>query len=77
MKKYKNKDTYLNMQLSHYNQRANDWSIDNRNPVVGSYQEHNDFKDYDTYLFDGIDTSNLKALDYGSGPGRNLIRFNN
>ena len=39
MKKYKNKDTYLNMQLSHYNQRANDWSIDNRNPVVGSYQE--------------------------------------
>ena len=73
-----NKDTYLNMQLSHYNQSANDWTIENKNPVVGAYQKHNEFKDYDTYLFDGIDTSNLKALEYGSGPGdahKNWIWF--
>lgn len=44
--------------------------------MVGSYEEHNAFFDYDIYLFKDINTSKMVALEYGAGPGRNLIRFN-
>jgi SAM-dependent methyltransferase len=71
----KTKEDYLNMQRSHYESAAAAWSVVDKNPVVGSYHEHNNFTDYDEYLFPKIDTSNLIALEYGCGPGRNLIRF--
>jgi SAM-dependent methyltransferase len=71
----KTKEDYLNMQKGHYESAAAAWSVVDKNPVVGSYQEHNNFADYDEYLFPKIDTSNLIALEYGCGPGRNLIRF--
>jgi len=66
---------YLKMQSSWYEKRAKDWSLQNKNPVVGSYKQHNNWKDYNDYLFPKIDTSNLIALEYGCGPARNLIQY--
>jgi ubiquinone/menaquinone biosynthesis C-methylase UbiE len=68
---------YINMQKSVYEQEANQWSLDNKDPVVGSYNDHNNWADYDTYLFRDVDTTGMIALEYGCGPGRNLIKFNN
>lgn len=67
---------YLKMQNTNYNRDAAQWSLANRDPVVGTYDKHNKFSDYDDYLFPKIDTSNMLALEYGCGPGRNLIKFN-
>ena len=68
-------EKYLDMQRKAYNKRAPDWSLKNKDPVVGSYEQHNAWKDYDEFLFKGIDTTDLVALDYGTGPGRNIIKF--
>ena len=45
--------------------------------VVGSYDEHNDWGDYDTYLMCSIDESfcDKIALDFTCGPGRNIIKY--
>ena len=69
-------DQYIKMQFNHYEQAANKWSLENRNPVVGGYDKHNNWEDYDEYLFKKFDTEDLVALDYGTGPGRNIIKFN-
>jgi SAM-dependent methyltransferase len=68
---------YLKMQLDFYDNEAKLWSLDNKNPVVGGYDTHNSFTDYDEYLFKDFDTTNKIALEYGCGPGRNIIRYNN
>jgi ubiquinone/menaquinone biosynthesis C-methylase UbiE len=70
-----NIQTFLEMQKKFYEKSAHEWSITNRNPVVGSYDAHNNWLDYDIYLFKDFDTQGLIALEYGCGPGRNLIRF--
>ncbi len=66
---------YLEMQRSNYCRWAERWSLENPNPVVGNYDMHNAWTDYDNYLFKGFDTNDLIALEYGCGPGRNLIQF--
>jgi ubiquinone/menaquinone biosynthesis C-methylase UbiE len=66
---------YLEMQKLHYEERAQQWSLAKRNPVVGSYDQHNAWPDYDSYLFKNFDTTNLVALEYGCGPARNLVKF--
>lgn len=68
---------YLEMQKNFYNREASKWSFENRDYVVGSYDNHNRFADYDKYLFPQIDTSNMVAIEYGCGPGRNIVRFRN
>lgn len=73
----KGKDDYLAMQNSYYDEYASHWTLDFRDPVVGSYDAHNEWADYDTYLFKDFDTSGKVALEYGCGPGRNIIKFNN
>lgn len=70
-----NKNDYLNMQNAHYEEYAKAWSLKFRDPVVGSYDAHNKWPDYDTYLFKDFDTKGLVALEYGCGPARNLIKF--
>jgi SAM-dependent methyltransferase len=67
---------YLNMQKSYYDVEASKWNLTDKNPVVGSYHQHNEWDDYNEFLFKDFDTSNLIALEYGCGPARNLIRFN-
>jgi SAM-dependent methyltransferase len=43
--------------------------------VVGSFDEHNAWPDYDEFLFKDIDTTGSVALEYGCGPGRNIVKF--
>ena len=71
------KEKYLEMQRSQYNDEASKWSLKRRDPVVGSYDRHNAWSDYDKFLFKGIQTNNMTALEYGCGPGRNMIKFHN
>ena len=71
----RNQQDYLNMQNKYYDQYAAVWSLQFKDPVVGSYDAHNDWNDYDTYLFKDFDTTDMVALDYGCGPGRNLVKF--
>lgn len=68
-------EKYLRMQQDFYEQEAAKWSCGNRDPVVGNYDKHNAWKDYDQFLFKDFDTNGLVALEYGCGPGRNIIRF--
>ena len=71
----KNKTNYLKMQQTQYETESAKWSQHNRDAVVGNYDAHNMWKDYDTLLFKNFDTTKLIALEYGCGPGRNIIRF--
>lgn len=73
----KNKNDYLKMQNSYYDEYASQWSLNFRDPVVGSYDAHNAWADYDEFLFKDFDTNDLVALEYGCGPGRNLVKFSN
>lgn len=66
---------YLGMQKGFYDVEASRWSLQNKNPVVGWYDWQESHTDYDTHLFKDFDTTGLVALEYGCGPGRNLIRF--
>jgi SAM-dependent methyltransferase len=70
-------NSYLDMQKKEYNEQAQAWSVENKDPVVGNYHLHNTFSDYDDYLFPKIDTSEMIALEYGCGPARNLIKYHN
>lgn len=68
---------YTEMQRSSYEAAARDWSPENRDPVVGSFDAHNNWADYDSYLFRDIwGTLGQKVvLDFGCGPGRNLVKY--
>lgn len=66
---------YTQMQLNAYNDMASQWSTECRDPVVGSYDAHNNWKDYDL-LFEGLENKqNMIVLDFACGPGRNIIRY--
>jgi ubiquinone/menaquinone biosynthesis C-methylase UbiE len=67
---------YLTFLKNSYDKWASQWTLDKRDPVVGSYDKHNQWSDYKDYLFKGIDTSDKIALDYGCGPGRNIVNMN-
>jgi len=70
---------YTQMQQHQYDHDASHWSIENRDPVVGSFDAHNNWKDYDEFLFKDVtkQLNELNLLDFGCGPGRNLAKFNN
>ena len=69
-------NAYLDMQKKHYESAAASWNLGNRDPVVGSYDRHNAWEDYDIFLFKDFDTNDKIAIEYGCGPGRNLVKFN-
>lgn len=71
------KDKYAQMQKDLYESEASKWSLDNRDPVVGSFNAHNEWEDYDVYLFKDLETTGKMALDFGCGPGRNIVKFAN
>ena len=71
----KKTNRYLRMQKSEYNLMARRWNSKNKNPVVGWWDQHNAFEDYDRFLFRGITTHGSIGLEYGCGPGRNIERF--
>jgi ubiquinone/menaquinone biosynthesis C-methylase UbiE len=66
---------YLHMQKTQYEREAANWSLTNKDPVVGWYDYHEKSPLYDEMLFRNIDTKDMVALDYGCGPGRCIIRF--
>jgi len=71
------KEQYIDMQRRQYETDAAKWSLNDPDWVVGSYHAHNSWTDYDTLLFKDFDTTGQVALEYGCGPGRNLIRYAN
>lgn len=67
---------YTKMQQTSYDNDAMNWNINNLDPVVGSFNSHNVWKDYDIYLFRDIDDLSKKnVIDFGCGPGRNIVKF--
>jgi ubiquinone/menaquinone biosynthesis C-methylase UbiE len=65
------------MQKKQYQNEANAWNLSNLDPVVGSFHKHNNWDDYD-FLFKDFDNLESKTvLDFGCGPGRNLVKFSN
>ena len=71
-----NENKYTQMQLNLYNGLASQWSEENREPVVGSFDRHNEWGDYE-YLFNRLENqSELIGLDFACGPGRNIVKYN-
>jgi ubiquinone/menaquinone biosynthesis C-methylase UbiE len=68
---------YTEMQNEHYEIDAKRWTVTDRNPVVGSFDQHNNWADYNKFLFGNLDTRPMIALDFGCGPGRNIVLFHN
>ena len=67
---------YTQMQLNLYNGLASQWSEQNREPVVGSFDGHNGWSDYEN-LFNRLENqSELIGLDFACGPGRNIVKYN-
>lgn len=69
-------EDYKKMQKDYYDKAAKEWSVDNRNPVVGSFDGHNAWKDYE-YLWQNLvgDTKKMTALDFGCGVGRGIVLY--
>jgi ubiquinone/menaquinone biosynthesis C-methylase UbiE len=68
---------YTQMQLNQYNALASGWSEENRDPVVGSFDAHNNWPHYEN-LFTKIDNRSEKVgLDFACGPGRNIVKYAN
>ncbi len=66
---------YTVMQKKTYDRDASRWSLAEKHWVIGGYEGHNNWKDYDL-LFSGMtDLSKKRVLDFGCGPGRNLVKY--
>ncbi len=66
---------YTKMQKDHYDKEASDWSLENRNPVVGSFDWHNTFEGYKN-LFTGLtDLQDKVCLDFACGVGRSISKY--
>ena len=75
------REKYLEMQKLAYKKAAGNSRFDSQNKidwVVGNYEKHNQWKDYDEYLMKYVDESfkNKISLDFGCGPGRNIVKYN-
>lgn len=67
---------YVEMQENFYKPLASQWQpeLPNRNHVVGWFEEHSAWPGYN-HLFEGIDTQDMVALDFGCGPGRGIVLY--
>ena len=70
-----NAEIYARSQKLYWESEAVKWSPEERDPCVGSFDEHNRWLDYDLFLFKGVETKDKVGLDFGCGPGRNLVRY--
>jgi ubiquinone/menaquinone biosynthesis C-methylase UbiE len=67
---------YTTMQLNQYNALASRWSESNRDPVVGSFDGHNNWVDYENLFVNLENQSELIGIDWACGPGRNIVKYN-
>jgi ubiquinone/menaquinone biosynthesis C-methylase UbiE len=65
---------YTKIQQTKYDEAADKWSLSAKDHVVGWFDGHNAWEHYEE-LFNGIETEEKVALDFGCGPGRNLVRY--
>ena len=69
-------NSYAAMQQTYYEKAASQWSINDIDHVVGSFHAHNNHADYQEFLVGGFpNPKEMTVLDFGCGPGRNLVRF--
>jgi ubiquinone/menaquinone biosynthesis C-methylase UbiE len=68
---------YTKMQSEYYEAEAKRWTPENRDPVVGTFDAHNQWPDYEILFeeINGMGSVNMKALDFGCGPGRCLVKY--
>jgi ubiquinone/menaquinone biosynthesis C-methylase UbiE len=66
---------YTKMQVDLYDHLASRWSEQNRDPVVGSFDGHNNWPDYELLFTNIKNQSELVGLDFACGPGRNLVKY--
>jgi ubiquinone/menaquinone biosynthesis C-methylase UbiE len=66
---------YTAMQKIFYKDLASKWDTSNRDPVVGSFDAHNNWLDYECMFANVPDQDQKKVLDFGCGPGRNLVKY--
>ncbi len=77
----KGKDKYAFFQKYYYNRHAEKTNYTQETKkddgVVGTYEQHNYWPDYDIYLMKNIDDSykDKIALDFACGPGRNIVQY--
>jgi ubiquinone/menaquinone biosynthesis C-methylase UbiE len=66
---------YTAMQREFYKLDSDGWSVLSRDRVVGSFDAHNIWKDYDC-MFANIPNQEQKVvLDFACGPGRNMAKY--
>jgi ubiquinone/menaquinone biosynthesis C-methylase UbiE len=69
-------EKYSRMQKAEYDILGSKWSADARDFVVGTYDLHNEWSDYDLlFKYLPTDTSQWRVLDWACGPGRNIIKY--
>jgi ubiquinone/menaquinone biosynthesis C-methylase UbiE len=71
-------EKYKNMQHSQYEYEASLWfphTSSTREAVVGSFDLHNEWADYEWLWKDVTESEKKTVLDFGCGPGRNLVKF--
>ena len=73
--KMSNADTWNVGRRKSFDVEAAKWSLFERDPVVGAFDAHNVWPDYDEFLFKGVTTTGKMALDFACGPGRNIVKF--
>ncbi len=66
---------YAAMQSAQYEQEASRWAPDHRDPVVGSFDAHNAWPDYEHLFRHVTDPAQTCVLDFGCGPGRSLVKY--
>jgi len=67
-------NAYASMQREMYDYMYSFWDINNRDHAVGSFDYHNNWADY-SYLWHDVNPTGA-CLDFGCGPGRNIVKFN-
>jgi SAM-dependent methyltransferase len=65
---------YSMMQRAKYDESARNWNLTDKDHVIGNFKEHLAYDDF-VDLFGDMDLTTKDVLDFGCGPGRNLVRF--
>jgi ubiquinone/menaquinone biosynthesis C-methylase UbiE len=68
-------ENYLNMQRRSYSSSYSHWSIADRDHAVGCFDAHNAWPVYETLWRDVDPVRHRTCLDFGCGPGRNIVRW--